>query len=212
MSAPERYNRLTLVQRDVGRTGDGHIKSEWLCDCGEAFECAYSRVKNGTTTSCGCYGREISQAAATRHGGRNTAEYSSWMAMRRRCENVTDKDYPRYGGAGVRVCAEWTADFVAFREHVGPRPQGTTLDRIDSRLGYQPGNVRWATPTEQARNRRGAFVWSIKGKTFESITEAAAHFNVSEHSISRWVNGAFDKRRGTSTPPRSDCTVQARYV
>jgi len=132
--------------------------------------------------------------------------------MKRRCETPTDKDYAGYGARGVTVCAEWSADFAAFLDHVGKRPAGTTLDRIDATRGYEPGNVRWATPQVQGRNRRGTFVWNIKGQTFGSITEAATHFGVSEHSVSRWVNGAFDKRRNTRTAPRPDCTVERRYA
>lgn len=207
----ERYGRLTLVRRDVGRSSDGHIKSLWRCDCGTETEIARSRVRRGTTASCGCLARERASESHTIHGGKGTVEYSSWTAMKRRCEAPGDKDYPRYGGRGVTVCHSWSASFADFLAHIGPRPDGTTLDRIDSRRGYEPGNVRWATAQVQGRNRRGTFIWHIRGRVFESITEAATAFSVSEHSVSRWVNGAFDKRRNRATPPRPDCHVVGRY-
>lgn len=212
MNAPVRFNRLTLLVRDHGRTGDGHIKSLWRCDCGAEKVAAFSRVKAGTTRSCGCLVQERSIEAHTTHGMRSSPEYSSWMAMRRRCENVSDKDYPRYGGRGVTVCAEWSADFACFFAHVGLRPAGTSLDRIDGRLGYQPGNVRWATPTEQGRNRRNSHVWHIKGAVFQSIGEAAAAFGVSEQTVFRWAHGFFDKRRCRSTPAHPDCRAVRRYA
>lgn len=132
--------------------------------------------------------------------------------MRRRCENPTDKDFPRYGGKGITVCPEWSKSFAAFLEHVGCRPAGTTLDRKDARLGYVPGNVRWATSKQQGRNRRGTYVWHIKGRVFGSIGEAASAFSVSEHTVSRWVNGAFDSRRNRAVAPRPDCHAVARYA
>lgn len=212
MGEAVRFARLTLLVRDHSRSSDGHVKSLWRCDCGKEAVVAFSRVKSGTTRSCGCLSVENSVARNTVHGMRGTPEYRSWMAMRTRCENPGAKDYPRYGGAGVQVDPCWSESFAAFFEHVGPRPDGTSLDRIDSTQGYVPGNVRWATPQEQGRNRRKTYVWHIRGRTFQSITEAARAFCVSEHTVSRWVNGETDNRRGTTTPPRADCHVVARYA
>lgn len=65
---------------------------------------------------------------------------------------------------------------------------------------------------EQARNRRGARRWFIKGRVFESISEAARTFSVSEFTVWRWTFGAFDKRRNHFTPPRADCTAEERYI
>ena len=208
----EKYGRLLLVKKRVGTTTDGHILSAWLCDCGTKARVAYSRVKCGTTVSCGCYALERLLASRTTHGGRYTPEYSSWQAMKRRCLNPDDKDYPRYGGKGVTICRLWQRSFMAFLAHIGKRPDGTTLDRIKTTQGYKPGNVRWATSIEQGRNRRGTRQWKIKGRPFESIGEAAKAFSVSEFTIWRWTYGAFDSRRGTFTKPRSDCSAKERYA
>jgi hypothetical protein len=85
---------------------------------------------------------------------RSSREYSSWMAMVGRCHSPTHKDFPRYGAKGIKVCPEWRESFAAFFAEIGPRPEGTSVDRIDGNKGYEPGNVRWATPLQQARNRR----------------------------------------------------------
>ncbi len=61
----------------------------------------------------------------------------------------------KYGAKGTRVCDEWRAAYEPFLAHVGRKPTPThSLDRIDPWGHYEPGNVRWATPTEQASNQR----------------------------------------------------------
>jgi hypothetical protein len=140
-----------------------------------------------------------------KHGMRNSREYSTWNAMLNRCCNPRAKDYPKYGAKGIAVCPEWRQSFEVFFSHIGPRPPGTTIDRIDNTKGYEPGNVRWATPRQQARNRTTSRRWNIKGIVFESAQAAADHFGVSDQTIHRWVNGSFDPRRGTGYPKREDC-------
>ena len=145
--------RLTIIKQNVGRTADKHIIGLYRCACGAEVRVAQSRVRNGYTKSCGCLAREESSRRAKTHGMKGSPEYRSWAAILNRCRNERSKDYPRYGGAGIDVCDEWAKSFEAFYSHVGPRPSGTTIDRINGAQGYEPGNVRWATNTEQARNK-----------------------------------------------------------
>ena len=85
--------------------------------------------------------------------------------MKQRCYNPKDRQYDLYGGRGITVCAEWLESFEAFSRSVGEKPLGMSLDRIDNDKGYAPGNVRWATGSEQLANTRRAIHLTYKGET-----------------------------------------------
>lgn len=84
----------------------------------------------------------------------DTKEYRAWQDMRRRCNNPTRPQYPRYGGRGIKVCDRWNTSFADFYADVGPAPDKSyILDRIDNDGNYEPGNVKWSTPKDSTNNR-----------------------------------------------------------
>jgi hypothetical protein len=90
-----------------------------------------------------------------RHGHKTngtTRTYRSWQAMLTRTRNPHSKWYPAYGGKGISVCERWLT-FDNFLSDMGNCPTGLTLDRIQSKGNYEPGNCRWATRTMQNQNR-----------------------------------------------------------
>jgi len=111
-----------------------------------------------------------------RHGhsprGNQTNIYRRWQHMIQRCHNPNDRDYPRYGGRGISVCDRWRhADdthtgFEYFILDMGLPPSANhSIDRLDVNGDYTPDNCRWATPTEQANNRRNTKLLTIDGVT-----------------------------------------------
>lgn len=80
--------------------------------------------------------------------------YESWRKMKQRCNNKKHHKYPIYGGRGITICNEWINSFDIFLADMGPRPLGTTIDRINPDLGYYKENCRWADAKVQGNNKR----------------------------------------------------------
>lgn len=92
-------------------------------------------------------------------------EWIVWTNLLQRCTNPDHPRYHRYGGRGITVDGRYLGEdgFQNFLADVGPRPSDPedwtsrkaywSIDRIDNDRGYEPGNLRWASPSEQAYNR-----------------------------------------------------------
>jgi len=88
--------------------------------------------------------------------------------MKTRCSNKNHIAYDSYGGRGIKVCERWS-DFKNFVDDMGEKPVGLSLDRIDTNGNYEPGNCRWATAKEQARNKRNNHIYD--GMCISEISE-----------------------------------------
>lgn len=125
-------------------------------------------------------------------GGKKSPEYSSWSSARNRCHNPKDKAWKYYGERGVAMCEEWRNDFRSFLAYIGLRPAGTTLDRYpDADGNYQPGNVRWATSSQQQNNRRKpSNQISILG-TRITVVDASKKYRVSQQLIRQRITAGW---------------------
>lgn len=146
----QKFGRWLVLERAFSKSRTGGF---WKCrcDCGHTQDVFGGDLRRGKSTKC-------QKCAHFKHGAlcrkERKSEYNTWYNMRMRCTNPKEIGFKRYGERGISVCKRWLNSFVDFYSDVGPKPTPKhSLDRIDNDGNYEPGNVRWATATEQARNR-----------------------------------------------------------
>jgi hypothetical protein len=153
----ESFGRLTAM------ADESAFRVLCRCVCGVEKSISVYQLRSGRTQSCGCLRKERATAAVVTHGqfrgGRRRAAsgtYSSWQSMVNRCTNPTNKNFKEYGGRGITVCDRWRGrdGYSNFVEDMGERPDGMSIERVENSSGYEKSNCRWATPLEQAQNRR----------------------------------------------------------
>ena len=162
------FGKLTLRQRlRENKSHSATIRRRWRaeCSCGTFITVPeyYLIRQPNPKVDCGC-GRKTSKTIYNE-------EYRIWLMMHVRTEDERHVSYKDYGGRGIKVCPEWNRasedglGFDRFLAFIGPRPTpGHSIDRVDVNLGYQPYarpgdntspiQVRWATSSEQAANKR----------------------------------------------------------
>lgn len=158
----QRFGRW-VVLREIApiifMSGGKHRRVECRCDCGQTRDVNLPSLSGGMSRSCGCLTAEVTIERSTTHGhaghANRSPEYSSWINMRERCYRPTHTRFHRYGGRGIKACERWQS-FEAFLADMGEKPSPRhSIDRWPDFDGdYEPGNCRWATPAEQAANRR----------------------------------------------------------
>ncbi len=146
--------------------------------------------------------KQYERHGLTAGGKKPPAEYVIWCGMVQRCEDAHCPLYKDYGGRGIRVCERWRTSFQAFLSDVGPRPGSTySLERERNGGHYEPGNVRWATKKEQARNRRSTRLLSDGVETYPLIVWAE-RLGCTHSTIIKRIKNGWTERDAVTTPAR----------
>ncbi len=162
--------------------------SYWIsmCDCGVRSVTKLQSFNN--SVSCGCYQREIAVDLGKKrstHGDRKSKEYTSWLKAKERCFDKNNNRYYSHGGRGISVCDRWRYSYENFISDMGRAPSPKhSLDRINNDGNYEPSNCRWATPKEQANNRRSNRVFVINGEAI-NLSQASSKYGLHRDTISK---------------------------
>jgi len=184
-------NRNKRTNRLVTHNGETLTISQWAERSGINQRTLLRRLNRGTPIALA-----LSVPRADKATGKQTRfttpEYRAWMSIKRRCYNTNSEDYPTYGRKGVVMCERWLQSFCNFLADIGPRPSKIhSLDRIDVNGNYEPGNCRWATAKQQARNTSRTRWIEFQGERL-SLAEWAERFHVPAYVISQRLNRGWD--------------------
>lgn len=133
-------------------------------------------------------------------GANRTKEYRVWYHIKSRCTNIKDKSYDRYGGRGIKMCERWLTSYSHFLLDMGRAPSPEhSIERKNNDKDYEPSNCKWATPLEQANNKRNTFKVEYNGKVkslHDWCRELNLNFKRVDHRIRRgWcVKEAFEDK------------------
>lgn len=180
-----RSGRWVVVEFSHYGKRSGEIYWRCRCDCGAEKAVLWQSLRRGLSKSCGCYNvyvlRTRSQGRTRKHGMAYSATYRSWLAMKDRCMRPKHQAWHNYGGRGIEVCQRWLR-FKPFLRDMGERPNGTTLERLDTNGNYEPGNCVWATLEVQHSNKRTSRKLTIDGETL-TMAQWARRVGIGETTI-----------------------------
>lgn len=184
------YGRLTVLGYSPSVK---HQLSRWvvLCNCGKKFTVYGMSLTSNKTKSCGCLQKEKAQ----KHGNSKHPLYKVWTSIKYRCNNPKSKDYPNYGGRGIKNLFK---SFEDFCESMGEKPCGYTVERIDVNSHYSPDNCTWIANNQQAQNRRCSITKEKKqqviqlAKDIKNKTTIAQLVGVGRTSVNRILKSVYD--------------------
>ena len=182
-----------------------------VCRCGGTTETTGHKLTSGHTRSCGCLKNQLIANRARKHGlfaGRRHPLIDSYTNMKSRCFNQNDNFFGNYGGRGITVCERWVngaetkTGFQCFVEDMGDRPTPKhSLERIDNDGPYSKENCKWATKSQQARNRRNNRLVPYKGREI-SMAEFCDRTGFRYVALNSRLGKGWSFRRAITQPLR----------
>lgn len=174
--------------------------TRWLCrcTCGNERLVNLGSLQNNESQSCGCLRAELLVKSKFKHGESHnplpSPEYSTWRSLITRCYDPKRENYKNYGGRGITVYPEWRESFAAFLTYVGRKPSPEhSINRINNNGNYEPGNVEWATPLDQSKNREYTIRLSIDGES-KTISEWSKISGISHLTIYNRIKKGWEEK------------------
>ncbi len=195
----QRFGRLVAI-KPVEAISKSKFKWLCRCDCGNTAIVLNYNLVNGHTLSCGCLQRSKAKESATTHNMHGTRLYRIWAHMKERCTNPNTRNYNGYGGRGITLCEEWLK-FEPFAKWAleNGYSENLTIERINNDKGYSPENCRWATPFEQASNKRSNHTFTIDGIT-DTMTNLARKFNIKPTTVFDRLHKGWSEYEALTVP------------
>lgn len=194
----QRFGNL-IALKYVGSNNDKKAMWECICDCGNTYVTTGKSLRLNLTTSCGCVKiqRAIQMGNKNKtHGKTKTRLYNIWHGMKKRCYTESDTSFKYYGGKGIRVCDEWVNSFESFEEWSikNGYSENLTLDRINPKGDYEPGNCRWSDWVTQGNNRSNNVFVVFEGEEMTKA-EVARKIGISSQLLQYRYNRGIPLRK-----------------
>lgn len=204
---------LSFGERSSG--GKTYLASV-TCDCGSTLTVEKYNLTSGNTARCSECAKASRGRKKSTHGNSMSFKdrnprgyncYTRWQAMKRRCNNPSDKRFSDYGGRGIKVCDRWLESYENFLADMGLPPEiSYQIDRIDNNLGYSKENCRWVTRIDNARNKRNSRLIEISGET-KTMAEWSEISGVAYHTLKARLNSGVSPERAIIKEP-----LESKYV
>ncbi|MCU0295784.1 MAG: hypothetical protein MUD05_06965 [Candidatus Nanopelagicales bacterium] len=209
-----KYGKLTVLRHLPNELHATRMRRmvECQCECGAVVKRVLINLRavarhGNPACSIGCAHRGL-KSGNYRHGksrdasGKPSREYRAWNNLRARCYQKNHVSFAHYGGRGVTVCDRWRTSFENFFADMGEAPAGKriSIDRIDPNRGYEPGNCRWATPRQQANNRRKPVKRYELDGVHKTLTEWAEHFGTTYAKVAQRLRQGWGLHAALTTP------------
>ena len=190
------FGKLVVIERYpdyIQKNGRHRVRWKCKCTCGNIIVVNGDNLKSKSTTSCGCYQKEMAIISNTTHGDSNSRLYNVWCNMKERCNNKNNPQYRLYGGRGIFVCEEWDNNYSAFKEwalnngyNQYSKRGDCTLDRINVNGEYSPNNCRWVSQKCQMNNVTYNHNVTYNGET-HTIAEWADIYKIPQQKLRKRI-------------------------
>jgi len=121
---------------------------------------------------------------STTHGLYKHRLYYTWKGMRDRCERPSNKDYPYYGGRGIKLCDRWKTPVLFVQDMYPSYIEGYTIERMNNDGDYEPNNCKWVTKAENNKTKSDVLRLEYRGKTYNECE--LAKFTGVGRSLLKW--------------------------